>query len=340
MERCLELAANGLGKTYPNPMVGAVIALDDTIIGEGWHQKAGTPHAEVHAVRSVPNPEVLKDATIYVSLEPCSHHGRTPPCADLIIEKGFRKVVVAALDPNPIVAGRGIERIRNAGIEVEVGVLEAESIWLNRRFFTVQEKKRPHVILKWAQSQDDFIAPTHRDQTGPVWISSKWSKQWVHKLRGQEQAILVGTQTALDDDPALTTRYWEGSNPLRVLIDRKGLVPETAQILNEDAPTLVFTEQPLSKESLFELHTGDFDNNLPQQILQTLYDRGIQSLIVEGGLKTLQGFIDLDLWDEAYRITGPMEFGSGVNAPRLDAKLLEAVQMGPDQVEHLIPNNA
>lgn len=340
MERCLELAANGLGKTYPNPMVGAVIVLDGNIIGEGWHQKAGTPHAEVHAVRSVSNHEVLKDATIYVSLEPCSHHGRTPPCADLIIEKGFKKVVVAALDPNPIVGGRGIERIRNAGIEVEVGVLEAESKWLNRRFFTVQEKKRPHVILKWAQSQNDFIAPTHREQTGPVWISSKWSKQWVHKLRAQEQAILVGTQTALDDDPSLTTRNWQGPNPLRVLIDRKRLVPETAQILNEDAPTLIFTEHPSSKDTSYEMLDANFESNLPQQILKTLYERGVQSLIVEGGQKTLQGFIDLDLWDEAYRITGPIEFVSGVSAPRLDAELLETIQIGPDMVEHLIPSHA
>jgi len=242
IKRCLQLSENGLGSTYPNPMVGSVIVYEDKIIGEGWHQKAGEAHAEVNAVNSVKNPELLKKSTIYVSLEPCSHFGKTPPCSDLIIAKGIKKVVVATVDPFAEVAGRGIKKLMEAGCDVMLGVLEKEAQHLNKRFFTFHNKKRPYIILKWAQSEDGFIAPLKREDRAPVWISNRYSKQLVHKWRAEEQAILVGTTTAIDDNPKLNTRLHAGNNPTRVVIDRSGKIPAESAIFDGSIKTIVIAE--------------------------------------------------------------------------------------------------
>ena len=297
IKRCIQLAYNGLGTTYPNPMVGCVIVHDGKIIGEGWHQKAGEPHAEVRAIASVKDKSLLAESTLYVSLEPCSHYGKTPPCADLIIAHRIPRVVIGTTDPFAKVAGRGIEKLRAAGCEVTVGVMEKECRELNKRFFTFHEKKRPYIFLKWAESADGFIAPAHKDTLAPVWISSFYAQQYVHSLRAREQAILVGGRTALADTPSLTTRHWYGANPLRVLIDPHQRVPQTAPIYDTQAPTLC----------LADTH--------PQAICDILYACGIQSLIVEGGRYMLQRFIDENLWDEALVFTGDMLFEEGVKAP-------------------------
>src|SRR5699024_7490427 len=219
MKRCLQLAENGLGTTYPNPLVGCVIVWKDHIIGEGWHRKSGEPHAEVNAINSVKDKSKLREATLYVNLEPCSHYGKTPPCSDLIIEKELKRVVVGSTDPNPKVAGRGIAKLRQAGIEVATNCLETESQYLNRRFFTFQQQKRPYIILKWAQTRDGFIAPETQTSGKPFWITNPYSKQLVHKWRSEEEGILVGRKTAIKDNPQLNVRLWTGQNPTRVLID-------------------------------------------------------------------------------------------------------------------------
>ena len=220
IKRCIELAKNGLGATYPNPLVGSVIVYKNKIIGEGWHQKAGAPHAEVNAINSVKDESLLNKSTIYVSLEPCSHFGKTPPCSDLIIAKGIKKVIIGTVDPFAEVAGRGIKKLMEAGCEVQVGILEKECQDLNKRFFTFHQKKRPYIILKWAQTTDGFIAPKVQEKREPVWITNQYSKQLVHKWRSEEQAILVGTNTAIADNPKLNTRLWNGKNPVRVVIDK------------------------------------------------------------------------------------------------------------------------
>lgn len=327
MKRCLQLAKNGLGTTYPNPMVGSVIVHDDRIIGEGWHRKAGEPHAEVNAVNSVKNPELLKDSTIYVSLEPCSHYGKTPPCSDLIIAKGIKKIVVGTVDPFAEVAGRGIKKLLDAGHEVIVGILDKECQEINKRFFTFHQKKRPYIILKWAESADGFIAPSPetRNKKEPVWITNTYSKQLVHKWRAEEQAILVGTQTALADNPGLTTRDWAGSSPTRIVLDRRNTLPRNLKIFNNDAPTIVFTESESKEEGNVKFVQIDFgappaagQESLIEQILEKLYEEGLQSLIVEGGAKTLQSFIDANLWDEARIFKGESVFKTGISAPVLN----------------------
>ncbi|MEM7186923.1 MAG: bifunctional diaminohydroxyphosphoribosylaminopyrimidine deaminase/5-amino-6-(5-phosphoribosylamino)uracil reductase RibD [Bacteroidota bacterium] len=318
MLRCIELAKNGLGTTYPNPLVGSVLVVDSKIIGEGWHQKAGGPHAEVNAIASVRDEQLLRKATIYVNLEPCSHVGRTPPCANLIIDKGIRKVVIGTTDPHHKVAGKGIQRLRAAGCEVTVGVLENQCLDLNKRFFTFHQKQRPFIILKWAQTADGLIAPEERNEQAPVWITNSYSKQRVHKLRSEEQAILVGTNTALMDNPQLTNRLWQGGSPLRVVLDRSLKIPSSAQLLDGNTPTLLFTEQTPPEESEADYEVFNSTRRTPNQICDALYRRGVQSLIVEGGSKTLQMFIDSGLWDEAQVYQGSVTFEKGVAAPLLE----------------------
>src|SRR5690554_546144 len=237
MSRCIQLAKNGLGATYPNPLVGSVIVHKDRIIGEGWHQMAGQPHAEVNALKSVADQELLKEATIYVNLEPCSHYGKTPPCSDLIIIKGIKRVVIGSSDPNPEVAGRGIKKLRDADCEVILGVRKEECDDLNKRFFTFHNKKRPYIFLKWAQTPDGFIAPEKktRTTTNPVWITNEYSRQLVHKMRSEEMAILVGTNTVMEDNPSLTVREWAGKNPIRVVIDRTLKLPPNAAVFDGSA---------------------------------------------------------------------------------------------------------
>ena len=323
IKRCIELAKNGLGTTYPNPMVGSVIVANGKIIGEGWHKKAGEPHAEVHAINSVKDKSQLKDATIYVSLEPCSHFGKTPPCADLIVRSEIPRVVIGTVDPNHQVAGKGIERLKNASIEVTVGVLEKECQELNKRFFTFHNQKRPYIILKWAESQDGFIAPSPKPnhERAPIWITNPYSRQLVHKWRSEEQAILVGTQTVLTDNPKLDTRDWHGQHPTRILIDREGRIPEESYVLDQSVPTLIFTSKKdnENKENCtFEII--DFNQNIVPQLLQRLYEHRLQSVIIEGGTTTIQHFIDLNMWDEARIFIGAISFHSGIKAPILQKK--------------------
>lgn len=323
IKRCIELAQNGLGTTYPNPMVGSVIVYDGKIIGEGWHKKAGEPHAEVNAVKSVKDKSLLKKATIYVSLEPCSHFGKTPPCCDLIIANEIPNVVVGTVDPNEKVAGKGILKLIEAGANVTVGVLEEECNELNKRFFTFHQKKRPYIILKWAESQDGFLAPekiSEQDRK-PIWITNQYSRQLVHKWRTEEQAILVGTQTVVDDNPKLNARDWNGNNPVRVVIDQNNRIEENSFIFDESVKTIVFSNEntkPSRKNTQFE--AIDFNNNIIPQILEVLYQNQIQSIIIEGGRQTLQSFIDENLWDEARVFVGKTSFSKGTKAPIISRK--------------------
>ncbi len=321
IERCIQLAKNGLGTTYPNPLVGSVIVCEGKIIGEGWHKKAGEPHAEVHAVNSVKDKSLLIKATIYVSLEPCSHFGKTPPCCDLIIKNKIPNVVIGTVDPNIKVAGNGIKKLIEAGIHVTIGVLEAECNELNKRFFTFHQKKRPYIILKWAESKDGFLSPKEKLENKPVWITNTYSRQLVHKWRSEEQAVLVGTQTVLDDNPRLDVRDWTGNNPVRLVLDQKNRIPKDRLIFDNLTKTIVFCKSKSEKEkenTIFEVI--DFEQNTIQQVLSILYQHQIQSVIVEGGRQTLQSFIDANLWDEARKFTGKTMFFAGTKTPQLATK--------------------
>ncbi|MBK0369986.1 bifunctional diaminohydroxyphosphoribosylaminopyrimidine deaminase/5-amino-6-(5-phosphoribosylamino)uracil reductase RibD [Flavobacterium agrisoli] len=320
IRRCLEIAKNGLGTTYPNPMVGSVIVHNNRIIGEGWHKKSGEPHAEVNAVNAVKNKSLLKEATIYVSLEPCSHFGKTPPCCDLIIANEIPNVVIGTVDPNEKVAGNGIKKLIAAGKKVTVGILEKECYELNKRFFTYHNQKRPYIILKWAETADSFLAPlTKNSERAPVWITNSYSRQLVHKWRTEEQAILVGTQTAVTDNPKLDARTWFGNNPVRVLIDQNHRIPTDSHLVDNTIKTIIFSSKnnTFSTENTF-YETIDFSQNTVQQILSKLYDYQIQSVIIEGGLHTLQSFIDAYFWDEARVFIGKSSFGNGIPAPKIN----------------------
>ena len=313
--RCIQLAKNACCNAAPNPMVGAVIVHNDTIIGEGYHVRCGEAHAEVNAIRSVKDRSLLKNATIYVSLEPCSHYGKTPPCADLIIETGIPKVVVGCMDPFSMVSGRGIEKLRQAGIEVTVGVLEQECRLLIRRFITFNTRKRPYITLKWAESADGFI-DLKRSGGSPVLLSSPLTSMVVHKRRAEHDAILVGRKTALLDNPSLITRNWYGKNPVRLVIDKNLTLPKNISLFDGKIPTIVFTQKecnnPSSPTEYIQL---DFNRDILPQIMDILYQRKLQSLLVEGGSILLQSFISSGLWDEAYIETSPTQLGQGVKAP-------------------------
>ncbi|TCP25819.1 diaminohydroxyphosphoribosylaminopyrimidine deaminase [Tenacibaculum skagerrakense] len=322
MRRCLELAKKGIGTTRPNPSVGAVIVHNDKIIGEGFTSAYGGSHAEVNAIHSVKDQELLKEATIYVTLEPCSHFGKTPPCSDLIIEKQIPNVVIGTIDTHSVVAGKGIEKLKKNGCNVVVGVLEEECKLHHKRFFTVQNKNRPYVILKWAETADGFIAPKEKENQAPVWISNEYAKQLVHKWRAEEHAILVGTNTVLADNPKLNVRSWTGNNPVRVVIDRSLKLAANLAVFDESVKTIVITS--LDKESIHEnliFEKVNFKKELPKQILEVLSKHKIQSVIVEGGAVTLQSFIKDNLWDEARVFIGNNEFVEGVKAPILNARL-------------------
>lgn len=329
MSRCLELAVMGMGHVSPNPMVGAVLVHEDRIIGEGYHEQYGQAHAEVNCLKSVKPQDrhLISDSTLYVSLEPCSHHGKTPPCADLIIDNQIKKVVTGSHDPNPLVSGRGIARMRAAGIEVIENVLREECDDLNRGFITFHTKHRPYVILKWAQSAEGNMAYGEDKQ---VWLSDEYSKKLSHKWRTEEDAILVGARTAIIDDPQLTARLWEGRNPVRVLIDRHLRVPETARILDEDAMTVIYN---ICKEGLENgnVYVGLRPNeNAVEQILHDLYKRSIASVIVEGGVYTLNEFIKAGLWDEARIIQTPVSLPGGIAAPHINGKLMKEEKLDND----------
>ncbi|SDR68067.1 bifunctional diaminohydroxyphosphoribosylaminopyrimidine deaminase/5-amino-6-(5-phosphoribosylamino)uracil reductase RibD [Christiangramia echinicola] len=335
IKRCIELAQNGLGNTYPNPMVGSVIVHRGKIIGEGWHQKAGEAHAEVNAINSVLDEELLKRSTIYVSLEPCSHFGKTPPCSDLIIAKGIKKVVIGTMDPFAKVAGRGIKKLLDAGCEVNVGVLEEKCLALNQRFFTYYKKQRPYIILKWAQTRDGFIAPELKDGNRPVWITNKYSGQLVHKWRGEEASILVGTNTVLKDNPSLNVRKWTGDDPVRIIIDKDLKTPEDFSVLNGKIKTIIICEKK-PKSSRYEnliFEKIQFSDNISKEICAVLYKYEVQSVIIEGGSRTLQQFIDARLWDEARIFTGKAEFQAGIKAPNISGKLISETEISGDNLK-------
>lgn len=311
MSRALHLASNGLGLVRPNPVVGCVIVHNDYIIGEGFHHRYGGPHAEVEAIKNVLDKSLLKEATVYVTLEPCSHQGKTPPCSDLLIDHMVKSVVVANVDPNPLVAGKGLEKMRKAGIEVVIGVLDEAGDLLNRRFFTYHEKKRPHIILKWAQTADGFIARSNHDSK---WISSVRSRQLVHKWRAEEAAILVGKHTVMYDNPSLTTREWSGEQPLRIVLDPNGELRDDFQLFNGSVPTLRFIVGDPKWEGDVRIEGNDFLLG----VMNELYHRNIQSVFVEGGAATHKELIKQDLWDEARVFTSVTTFGEGIEAPNLD----------------------
>lgn len=293
IKRCIELAKKALGDTYPNPLVGSVIVHNGKIIGEGYHHKAGENHAEINAINSVKDKSLIPQSTIYVSLEPCAHYGKTPPCALKIVEMGFKKVVIGAMDSHDKVNGKGKKIIQDAGIEVVSGVLEEECIDLNKRFFTYHQKKRPFIILKWAESEDRFMDKDFK----PTQISNSLTKQYVHQLRNNEHSILIGTMTALRDNPSLTTREIVGRNPVRILIDIDLKVPAEYHIYNKEAETLVFNSVKEAEEGNITFVKTARENFI-ENLLKTLHQKQIQSVIIEGGSQVLQQFIDADLWDE------------------------------------------
>lgn len=314
----MQIAKNGIGTARPNPSVGAVIVYQNKIIGEGFTSPHGENHAEVNAINAVENKSLLKEATIFVTLEPCSHFGKTPPCADLIVKYQLKQVVIGCLDSNILVAGKGVSHIENAGINVIVGVLEKECRKHHKRFFKVQENKRPYIILKWAETKDGFIAPISKNDIKPIFISNTYSQQLVHKLRSVEHAILVGTNTVLADNPKLNIRSWSGENPVRVVLDNTLRIPKNSNILDGSAKTIVITATRdknivSSKNLIFE--EIDFSKNIAKQVCEVLSKYHIQSLIVEGGTQTLQTFIDEKLWDEAMVFVGNTSFVNGVKSP-------------------------
>ncbi|MBQ0152911.1 MAG: bifunctional diaminohydroxyphosphoribosylaminopyrimidine deaminase/5-amino-6-(5-phosphoribosylamino)uracil reductase RibD [Chryseobacterium sp.] len=311
IKRCVELAQKALGKTYPNPMVGSVIVHNGNIIGEGYHHKAGENHAEVNAILSVKDKSLLPESTIYVSLEPCAHYGKTPPCALKIIETGFKKVVIGAMDSHDKVNGKGKKLIQDAGIEVVSGILEKECTDLNKRFFTYHQKQRPYIILKWAESSDQFIDKDFK----PYSISNTMVNQYVHQLRANEHAILVGTNTAIKDNPSLTVRNVEGKNPIRILIDFDLKVSKASQIFNSEAETIIINSTKNEVENHLTYIQIDKHNFLPE-LMKSLHEKQIQSVIIEGGNYILQQFIDAKLWDEAIVIKNEhLTLNNGTKAP-------------------------
>ncbi|MGW9686555.1 bifunctional diaminohydroxyphosphoribosylaminopyrimidine deaminase/5-amino-6-(5-phosphoribosylamino)uracil reductase RibD [Flagellimonas sp. 2504JD1-5] len=328
MLRCIELGKKGLGYTAPNPMVGSVVVYKDKIIGEGFTSPYGGNHAEVNAIASVTDKSLLSKSTLYVTLEPCSHHGKTPPCADLIVKHQIPEVVIGLKDPHSKVSGRGIEKLRQSGCNVQLGILESECRWHHRRFLTFHEEHRPHIVLKWAESKDGFIAPNpskRKTSPQPFWITNSYSKQLVHQWRSQEQAILVGTNTVLEDNPKLTARNWKGNHPVRVILDSGLRIPEEFHVMDGSVRTIVIT-QIKNKEKYFDkvdYEVIDFSKPLASQICKALHKHNITSLLVEGGSQTLQTFLEENLWDEARVFKGTTSFGNGILAPKISGKLKE-----------------
>jgi len=331
IKRCIKLAKNGLGTTYPNPMVGCVVVYNQKIIGEGWHKKAGEPHAEVNAINSVKHKEFLKQSTIYVGLEPCSHFGKTPPCADLILKHKIPRVVIGTIDPFAEVNGNGVAKLQKAGIEVKVGVLEQECNELNKRFFTFHQKKRPYIVLKWAETQNGFVAPLSKNKQKPIWISNEFSRQLVHKWRSEEQAILVGTNTVLSDNPKLNLREWAGKNPIKIVLDKELKIPKNYSIYQSSEKTIFITEknQPQITENII-FETIDFQNNRNKQILEVLHKHQIQSVIIEGGTKVLNSFIKDNLWDEARVFVSDVFFENGIKAPEFNFRPINKTSIQND----------
>ncbi|WP_114777562.1 bifunctional diaminohydroxyphosphoribosylaminopyrimidine deaminase/5-amino-6-(5-phosphoribosylamino)uracil reductase RibD [Botryobacter ruber] len=334
MRRALELAALGRGSTSPNPMVGCVIVHDNRIIGEGWHRQYGGPHAEVNAINSVTEKHLLPHSRVYVTLEPCSHYGKTPPCADLLINSQVRDVVICNTDPNPQVAGRGIRKMQEVGIQVQTGLLEQEGLELNKRFFTLHTLKRPYLILKWAETADGFVAGVQCEQ---LQISGSLAKRLVHKWRTEEQAIMVGTRTALYDNPRLNVRHWPGRNPLRIVIDRQLQLPPHTMLLDKSQPTVVYNylKQEEAHENLHYVQLSQ-EQDLLTQVLQDLHARNVVSVLVEGGTYLLDSLLQAGLWDEAFVFRNSAKaIGAGIKAPAMVYGKLQSTQtLGTDLLFH------
>jgi len=347
MNRCLQLAQLGAGRVAPNPMVGAVLVHNERIIGEGYHMQYGGPHAEVNALNSVLEIDkpLIAESTMYVSLEPCAHFGKTPPCADRIVAEGIRKVVVGCRDPFEQVDGKGIEKMQAAGVDVTVGVLQQECEKLNKRFIAFYRHHRPYIVLKWAQTADGFIAPLYQEPGSRMLISGQYANRLVHRWRSEEASILVGRQTALADDPALTVRLWTGKQPIRLVIDSNLQLPQSLQPFDGSASTVVFNLQRHSVSGSANLLEGvnyyklAESSNMVHQVISALFKMQIQSVVVEGGRKTLQAFADVGMWDEARIITNTaMYAGSGIRAPQLQAaKLVHQQQLDNDLITYLEP---
>lgn len=333
MKFALQFAEKGRGKVAPNPMVGCVIVKDDKVIAEGYHQQYGGPHAEVNAINSLPSNFDFTDCTLYVNLEPCSHYGKTPPCSDLIISKKFKRVVVGNLDTNPLVAGKGIQNLKDAGIEVSSGIINSESRELNKRFFWFHEKKQPYVILKWAETKDGFISreplPANKEDN---WITSAESKKLVHQWRAEEQAIMVGTNTVIVDDPELTTRLVDGNNPVRVIIDRGLKLPRTSKVFSTNGRVIIVTDKDVTDEANITYCKVNFDKDFVKSLLNKLFELSIQSLIIEGGSKLLNSFIEAGTWNEARVFVGEKEFEKGIKAPVFDKTVAEMEIVGVDKL--------
>jgi diaminohydroxyphosphoribosylaminopyrimidine deaminase/5-amino-6-(5-phosphoribosylamino)uracil reductase len=329
MQRCFDLASLGVGSVSPNPKVGCVIVKDGEIIGEGWHKQYGEAHAEVYAVNSVSDKTQLKGSVAYVNLEPCSHYGKTPPCADLLIEHGIRKVVISNTDSNPLVGGEGIKRLTMAGVEVITGVLEKQGRELNKRFFVYHEQQRPYIILKWAQTADGYIAHSNYDSR---WISNELSRQLVHKWRSEEDSVLVGTKTAAHDNPTLTVRNWSGRNPLRLVIDRFLRLSDRLNLFDQSVPTVCFNLLKHEENPNLKLVRLD-EANFISQLLNWVFREKIQSIIVEGGSQTLSFFIDSGYWDEARIFTSSRSFHKGIRGPGIQGDLMARHQISTDILE-------
>jgi diaminohydroxyphosphoribosylaminopyrimidine deaminase / 5-amino-6-(5-phosphoribosylamino)uracil reductase len=312
MRRAMELAVRGRGSVSPNPLVGCVIVHEGKIVGEGWHQRYGEAHAEVNAVHSMADQNLLSQCTVYVTLEPCAHFGKTPPCADMLVRLGVKRVVISTVDPNPLVEGKGIEKLRAAGVDISIGIMQHEGLDLNRRFFTMIQKQRPYIILKWAQTADGFMS---RENFDSKWISNVYSRQLTHQWRTEEDAILVGTNTALRDNPQLTVRDWTGRNPVRIVIDKDMSLPSGLHLFDGTATTLRYNcklDDVRVNETCIKIESDDFIEGM----LSDLHQRKIQSVIVEGGPKTLKAFVARGLWDEVRMFIAPKRFERGLEAPR------------------------
>lgn len=327
MLRCIELGEKALGSAAPNPMVGCVITNNNKIIGEGFTSIYGGPHAEVNAINSVADKSLLREATLYVTLEPCSHYGKTPPCAELIIKHNLKKVIIGTRDPNKKVAGQGIRKLKEAGCEVVLGILEDECRKHHRRFLTYHEKHRPYILLKWAETKDGFIAPADEKRNvrpQPYWISNSYARQRVHQWRSEVQAILIGTNTALKDNPKLDVRKWKGRSPTRIIIDKVVKLPNDLHIFDNSISTIVLTQEK-DKSKYFEgiqYEIIDFKKDVAKEICRVLFEKNISSVLIEGGSATLATFLDAGLWDEARIITSENNFGSGIKAPKLSGILV------------------
>lgn len=343
MHRCLQLATNGKGFVAPNPMVGAIIVHNDKIIGEGYHRRYGEAHAEVNAINSVKDKSLLKESTIYVSLEPCSHHGKTPPCAQLIIDYQIPRVVIACLDPYPKVSGRGLKMLQDAGITVSVGVLEQQANELNKDFFTAQTKQRPYIYLKWAQTKDGYIdrERVENQKPQPTPISNDFSRMLVHKMRSEIPAIMIGTNTAVNDNPSLTTRFWYGKNPIRIVIDRTGRIPSNYNLFDGTVKTIIFTANKVDskQKTNIDFIQIQFNEDTLRTIFSILKDYKINAVLVEGGNQLLQSLINQHLWNEAYIEIANIEFEKGVCAPIIEGVVIDECLWGQSRQLHLKPND-